>query len=64
MVPVLAGIILLIQGFDWTVLVLVIALLALGFPGNAFVRGHWACRFCKQREIGCPAERLFDKTKK
>jgi hypothetical protein len=27
------------------------------------VRGHLACRFCKQREIGCPSVQLFDKTK-
>jgi hypothetical protein len=27
------------------------------------VRGHIACKYCKQREIGCPAQRLFDRTK-
>jgi hypothetical protein len=59
MVPLLAGILLLIQGFTWTILTLVIALFLLGFPGNALVRGQLACRYCKQREIGCPAERLF-----
>jgi hypothetical protein len=62
-VPVLAGILLLLSGFTVTVLTLVIALLLLGFPGNALVRGKLACRYCKQREIGCPAERLFNKTK-
>jgi hypothetical protein len=63
-IPVLAGILLLIREFTWTVLMLVIALLLLGFLGNALVRGQLACRYCKQREIGCPAEQLFDKTKK
>lgn len=63
-IPVLAGILLLIQNFSLTVLILIIALLLLGFMGNALVRTHLACRYCKQREIGCPAERLFDKTKK
>jgi hypothetical protein len=63
LVPVLAGILLLIQEFSWIVLTLMIALVLLGFLGNAFVRGHLACRHCKQREIGCPASRLFDKTK-
>jgi len=63
-VPVLAGILLLIQEFAWTVLILIIALFLLGFLGNALVRGQLACRYCKQREIGCPAEQLFDKTKK
>ncbi|MCK9579662.1 MAG: hypothetical protein M0Q92_04335 [Methanoregula sp.] len=61
MVPVLAGLFLLVQEFSWTILILVIALILLGFMGNALVRGHLACRYCKQREIGCPAEQLFDK---
>jgi len=61
--PVLAGIVLLVRGFSWTVLVLVIALLLLGFAGNAFVRVRLACRFCRQREIGCPAEQLFSARK-
>ena len=63
-VPVLAGILLLIQDFSWIVLILIIALFLLGFLGNALVRGQLACRFCKQKEIGCPAEQLFNKTKK
>ena len=63
-VPVLAGIILLIQGFSLTILILIIALIILGFYGNAFVRGQLACRYCKQRAIGCPAAQLFDKKNK
>jgi hypothetical protein len=63
-IPVLAGILLLVQEFSWTVLILVIALFLLGFMGNALVRGKLACRYCKQREIGCPAERPFGKTKR
>jgi hypothetical protein len=61
LVPVIAGIVLLVQQFSWTILLLVIILLLLGFAGNAFVRGQLACRFCKQREVGCPAEQLFEK---
>ena len=63
-VPVLAGIILLIQEFSLTILILIIALFILGFFGNALVRGKLACRYCKQRESGCPAEQLFNKNKK
>jgi len=63
-IPVLAGIILLIREFSVPILILVISLLLLGFVGNALVRGQLACKYCKQREIGCPAERLFDKTGK
>jgi len=62
--PVLAGILLLIQEFTWIILSLIMGLLLLGFFGNALVRGQLACRYCKQREIGCPAEKLFDTTKK
>ena len=64
MIPLLAGILLLVQEFSWTVLILVIALFFLGFLGNALVRGHLACRYCRQRESGCPAEQLFNKRKK
>jgi hypothetical protein len=62
-IPVLAGIVLLIQEFTWIILILIIALVLLGFLGNALVRGQLACRYCKQREIGCPASQLFDTTK-
>jgi hypothetical protein len=34
-------------------------LIALSFVGNAVLRGSFACKYCKQREIGCPAEKLF-----
>lgn len=60
-IPVLAGIILLVMAFRISTLVLVILLLILGFAGNAFVRGQLACRYCRQRTNGCPAAQLFDK---
>jgi hypothetical protein len=60
-IPVSAGIVLLIMEFSWTILILLIVLLVLGFFGSALVRGQLACRYCKQRETGCPAEQLFDK---
>ena len=60
---ILAGILLLIQQFTWIVLSLIIALFLLGFFGNALVRGQLACRYCKQKETGCPAVQLFDTTK-
>jgi hypothetical protein len=63
-IPVLAGILLLVREFSFTILVLIIALFLLGFMGNALVRGQLACRYCRQKEIGCPAVELFDKTKK
>jgi len=60
-IPVLAGIILLLIEFRWTILLLIIILFILGFAGNACVRGQLACKYCKQKEIGCPAVQLFDK---
>lgn len=60
-VPVIAGIVLLVWDFTPFVLLLVIALLVPGFAGNATVRGKLACGFCCQREIGCPAARLFER---
>ena len=62
-IPVLAGILLLLQRFSLTILMLVLILLLLGFMGNALVRGHLACKYCSQREIGCPATQLFNTEK-
>ena len=61
-VPVFIGIIILIMSFGWLILILLVILLILGFFGNAFIRGKLACKYCKQRELGCPAQKLFDKT--
>ncbi|MFH1065968.1 MAG: hypothetical protein V1734_05680 [Nanoarchaeota archaeon] len=61
LVPFVAGIALLIMHFSGVVLVLVVILFLLGSMGNAFVRSNLACKYCKQRGIGCPAEKLFKK---
>jgi hypothetical protein len=62
-IPMLAAVGLLVMKFDWLVLALLMALLVLGFAGTAAVRTKLACRFCKQRALGCPAERLFGKNR-
>lgn len=64
LIPLIIGIALLILDFDWLLLILVILLVMLASVGNGFIRGSLACKFCKQREIGCPAEQLFSKNKK
>ena len=61
-IPLIAGIVLLVTSFSWVILVLLVLLLVLSSAGNAFVRGSYACKHCKQRELGCPAEKLFNKT--
>jgi hypothetical protein len=63
LVPVAAGIALLFKSFSWPVLLVVVVLAGLGSAGTALIRGQLACRYCRQREIGCPAEQLFNKTK-
>jgi hypothetical protein len=59
LVPILIGIILLIKNFNWFVLLLVIILFILTSFGNGFVRGNIACKYCKQRKLGCPAQKIF-----
>jgi hypothetical protein len=60
-IPFIAGVILLIKNFNWIILLLMVIIIILSFGGSAFIRGNFACRYCKQREIGCPAEKLFNK---
>ena len=63
-IPLIVGIVLLILDFSWLILSLIIILAALTSAGNSFVRGSLACKYCKQRELGCPAEQLFSKNRK
>lgn len=63
-IPIIAGIILLILDFSWLILLSIIILVIFASAGNSFVRGSLACKFCRQREIGCPAESLFNKNKR
>jgi hypothetical protein len=63
LIPMVIGIVLMIIKFDWALLVMVVLLSLLISVGNGFVRGTLACKHCKQRELGCPAERLFNKKK-
>ncbi|MDD5132856.1 MAG: hypothetical protein PHD81_04050 [Candidatus Nanoarchaeia archaeon] len=64
LIPLIIGIILIILNFNWLLLILIILLIILTSFGNGFVRGSLACKYCKQRKIGCPAEQLFNKNKK
>ena len=59
LLPLLGGVILLVRSFSWMVAVGMVLLTALALGGNAFVRTRIACKYCKQREIGCPAEKFF-----
>lgn len=60
LVPLLVGLGLLVtRGLSWYLGVLLLLLAALAFPVTGWVRGTLACPHCKQREIGCPAQKLF-----
>lgn len=63
LIPLLVGVALLAANFNFLVLFLLILLVILASAGNGFVRSSLACKYCKQKEIGCPAEKLFKKRK-
>jgi hypothetical protein len=62
--PAVAAVAVMIRDFGWLAPTLLVVLVVLSFAGNGIVRGTFACRHCKQRVIGCPAERLFSKSPK
>jgi hypothetical protein len=62
-IPLIIGIVRLIMNFNWLLLSLIILLFFLVSTGNGLVRGSLACKYCKQRETGCPAEKMFNKEK-
>ena len=63
LIPIVAGVILLVIDFNWLILAMVLLLLLLSSLGNGLIRGSLACKYCRQREIGCPAEQLFNRDK-
>ncbi|OGO20178.1 MAG: hypothetical protein A2144_12125 [Chloroflexi bacterium RBG_16_50_9] len=61
LIPMIAAVVLLILDFNWLLLSFLFLLLLLTLAGNGFIRGSLACRYCQQREIGCPAQQLFNR---
>lgn len=62
LIPLVIGIFLLIIKFDVILLLAIVLLIILATVGSGFIRGQLACKYCKQRESGCPAEKLFNKS--
>jgi hypothetical protein len=60
-IPVITGIVLLIIHFDLIILFAMLIIVFLTSSGNALIRGKLTCPKCRQRELGCPAEKLFNK---
>jgi hypothetical protein len=61
LIPTVVGIILLILKFDMWILIAILVILLLTTVGNSLIRGRLTCKYCKQRDLGCPAEKLFNK---
>jgi hypothetical protein len=60
-IPLVIGGFYLVQSFTWLRLSLIVVLVIMAFPVTGFVRGSISCKFCRQREMGCPAVQLFAK---
>lgn len=63
LIPVIAGVVLLILSFNLIILFAIILLITLTTIGNGYVRTSMACKYCQQRLDGCPADKLFNKEK-
>jgi hypothetical protein len=63
LVPAVSAIILLTMKYDLKLLLALLFLIALTTAGNGYIRGSLACKYCKQKEIGCPADAFFNKKK-
>jgi hypothetical protein len=64
LIPFVIGISILIVKFDIMLLSALLMLVVLTTTGNGFIRGTLTCRYCKQGELGCPADLLFNKGNK
>jgi len=61
LIPLVIGIILLILKYDPLILSALLLLVISSTTGNSLIRGKLTCRYCKQKESGCPAYELFNK---
>jgi hypothetical protein len=61
LIPLVGGLILLIKDFDGLLLLAMVLLVILAFGAPPVTRGQYACKYCKQKDIFCPAEQLFRK---
>jgi hypothetical protein len=61
LIPVIVGIVLLILKFNFILLFALLILLVLTTAGNGYIRGTVTCKNCIQKELGCPANDLFNR---
>lgn len=60
-VPLIVGIVYLIMSFSILQLAAILLIICISSFGNGLVRGSLTCKYCMQRETGCPAEQFFSK---
>jgi hypothetical protein len=61
LLPLAGGVFVLISEFSWSTLTAMVALLVLSMGGSALIRQAYACKYCAQKELGCPASALFSR---
>ena len=61
LIPLVTAIACIIIEFDPLILFAAIILILFSTICNQFIRGSLTCKYCKQRELGCPAAMLFNK---
>ncbi len=61
LIPFISGVILLTTKFNFMLLTAMLLLVFFTTFGNSFIRGNLVCKHCKQKELGCPADVLFNK---
>lgn len=61
LIPFTIGNLVLLKNFNLHLSLSLLALFLLSFFGTPLIRGKLSCKYCKQRERGCPAEKLFRK---
>ncbi len=62
--PLIGGIALLVMGFSWVILGLMVIPWLMWFLGNPIIYGKLACAHCKQGRKCCPAMEFFSGRKK
>jgi len=63
LIPFIIGIVLITIEFDFIIFCVLVLLAFLTTTGNGFIRTKLTCKYCGQKELGCPADKLFNKNK-
>lgn len=64
LIPLAVGGFFLVQNFSWPRLIFIIVLAILAFPVTGYLRVSISCKYCKQKETGCPSVQFFAENRK